>query len=110
MTTTEKTRNEGYGFWGTVSIEKPDEVEKFWDLAIQMVADEAAVDAPMARRFLDSGHGRHFADVVLDRYEADARAAIRAAIQHLDVTHSRRTGTRTGNFMRMVRRMGSYED
>jgi len=110
MATTEKTRNEGYGFWGTVSIEKPDEVEKFWALAIQAVADAAAVDAPMARRFLDSGHGRHFADAVLDRYETDALAAIRDAILFLDFNHSRRTGPRSGNFRRMVRRMGSYED
>jgi len=54
------TQNEAWGFWGTLN-EKADAA---WPLAMSAISD--ATDQPLesVRIFLDSSHGRHFADEV----------------------------------------------
>jgi len=54
------TRNEGWGFWGTMN----GHACIAWPLAISAVADATDADLDTVRAFLDSRHGRHFADDV----------------------------------------------
>ena len=54
------TRNEGWGFWGTMG----ERACIAWPLAISSVADATGADLDTVRAFLDSRHGRHFADDV----------------------------------------------
>ncbi len=56
------TRNEGWGFWGTMG----NQAEAAWPLAMNVVMDATGEEAETVRAFLDSRHGRHFADEVLD--------------------------------------------
>jgi hypothetical protein len=63
MTTTTQipaTRNETWGFWGTMG----EQATAAWPLAMTAVADATGESLESARIFLDSRHGRHFADDV----------------------------------------------
>ena len=73
------TQNEDWGFWGTMQKEAP----AAWSIALPAIATVTGCEADAVRAFLDSRHGRHFADEVrnhlfLGRTLADA---IHAAIQ-----------------------------
>ena len=68
MTTTIlATRNEAWGFWGTIDRIENDlaaDVTEAWLLASTAIAAATGVGPEGVRDFLDSRHGRHFADDV----------------------------------------------
>ena len=54
------TQNEAWGFWGTMQEEAP----AAWAIALPAIATITGCEFDAARAFLDSRHGRHFADEV----------------------------------------------
>ena len=65
MTTTIlPTRNEAWGFFGTMQLADADPMQS-WNAASAMIAAETEAAPKAVRDFLDSRHGRHFADDVL---------------------------------------------
>ena len=54
------TQNEAWGFWGTMG----EHATEAWTLAIQAVSAATYQPLDSVRCFLDSRHGRHFADEV----------------------------------------------
>jgi hypothetical protein len=65
MTTTIlPTRNEAWGFFGTIQRSGADPMQS-WNSASAMIAAETDASPEGVRDFLDSRHGRHFADDVL---------------------------------------------
>ena len=63
MTTTcqiPATQNEAWGFWGTMN----EDASAAWPLAMTAIADATGEPLESVRIFLDSSHGRHFADEV----------------------------------------------
>ena len=54
------TQNESWGFWGTMQEEAP----AAWAIALPAIATVTGTELDAARAFLDSRHGRHFADEV----------------------------------------------
>ena len=82
MTTTIlPTRNEAYGFFGTMQLSGADPMQG-WNAASAMIAAETDASAEAVRDFLDSRHGRHFADdVASELWEGETlNDAIDAAI------------------------------
>ena len=77
------TRNEAWGFFGTLQMARADPMQS-WIAASAMIAAETGASAEAVRDFVDSRHGRHFADDVVselakvgpDRLEAAIEAAI----------------------------------
>ena len=77
------TRNEACGFFGTLQMAGADPMQS-WIAASAMIAAETDASAEAVRDFVDSRHGRHFADDVVselakvgpDRLEAAIEAAI----------------------------------
>jgi len=79
-----------WGFWGTMEQHAADA----WPLAMTKIAEATGADLEAVRAFLDSRHGRHFADSVQDQlYGGKALdAAVNAAIdQWMGWTISRQT-------------------
>jgi len=72
------TQNEDWGFWGTMN----EHAAAAWPIAIVAIAEATGTHVDAARIFLDSRHGRHFADDVLNQiHTGHALAdAIHAAI------------------------------
>lgn len=68
------SQNESWGFFGAMN----EHAAAAWPIACAAVARATQLDADAARAFLDSRHGRHFADDV--RNCLDAGAGIAAAI------------------------------
>ena len=63
MTTTRQTpatQNEAWGFWGTMN----EDASAAWPLTMATIADATGEPLESVRIFLDSSHGRHFADEV----------------------------------------------
>ena len=59
MTTTiPASQNESWGFWGTLEPHAADA----WPLAMTRIAEATGERLETVRDFLDSRHGRHFAD------------------------------------------------
>jgi hypothetical protein len=61
------TRNEAWGFHGTtdrMEVGRPVDVATAWTLAFAAVGEATGVGPEGVRDFLDSRHGRHFADDV----------------------------------------------
>ena len=54
------TQNEGWGFWGTME----EHAKEAWPLATKAIAEATGQPIDSIRPFLDSRHGRHFADDV----------------------------------------------
>lgn len=81
MTTTHipATQNEAWGFWGTMN----DQAAAAWPIAMTAISDATFQPLESVRTFLDSRHGRHFADDVLNGLHAgsDLKDAIHAATQ-----------------------------
>ena len=81
MTTTQipATQNEAWGFWGTMN----DQAEAAWPIAMTTISDATYQPLDSVRAFLDSRHGRHFADDVLNGLYAgqNLQEAIHAATQ-----------------------------
>ncbi len=94
MTTpTLPTANEAWGFYGTASGFA--DATKAWTIAFSAVLAATEGTAEGVRDFLDSRHGRHFADDVHNEVHAglDLRAAIEAAITRwMGWTINRETG------------------
>lgn len=57
-----QTRNELYGFYGTIGHHA--DADAAWAMAESAIASGAGLDPDETRAFLDSRHGRHFADEV----------------------------------------------
>ena len=81
MTTTHipATQNEAWGFWGTMN----DQAAAAWPIAMTAISDATLQPLESVRAFLDSRHGRHFADDVLNGLHAglNLQDAIHAATQ-----------------------------
>ena len=61
------TRNTEWGLWGTIDMIENDlaaDAPKAWTLASEAVAAATGASPEGVRDFLDSRHGRHFADDV----------------------------------------------
>jgi hypothetical protein len=57
---TPASRNEAWGFWGTMR----EHAALAWPMAITSIAEATGESPEAVRAFLDSWHGRHFADDV----------------------------------------------
>jgi len=69
MTTTQQipaTQNDAWGFWGTMN----EQASAAWPLAMTAISDTTSQPLESVRIFLDSRHGRHFADDVLNQLHA----------------------------------------
>ena len=84
MTTTQQaeipaTMNPDWGFFGSLR----DQAEIAWPIAMTTISDATNQPLESVRAFLDSRHGRHFADDVLNGLHAgsDLQEAIHAATQ-----------------------------
>jgi hypothetical protein len=65
MTTVLPTTNTAWGFWGTIErCEQGADPAAAWTLASAEIAAATQCSASAVRDFLDSRHGRHFADEV----------------------------------------------
>ena len=89
------TQNEAWGFWGTMG----ERAAASWPLAFTAIRDATQQDAHAVRAFLDSRHGRHFADQVLS--EISHGLALPEAIDattriHMAWTIGRRTSRESG--------------
>lgn len=62
------TRNEAWGFWGAMG----ERAAAAWPIAFAAIRDETGADADSVRAFLDSRHGRHFADEVANHLHVGA--------------------------------------
>ena len=71
------TQNEEWGFWGTMN----QHATAAWPIALPAIAATTGTSQDAVRAFLDSRHGRHFADDVLNQIHAGHALAdaIRAA-------------------------------
>ena len=80
MTTTQipATQNEAWGFWGTMN----NDAQTAWPIAMTAISDATYQPLESVRAFLDSRHGRHFADDVLNEMLRghDIKPAIDAAV------------------------------
>ena len=84
MTTTQQakiptTQNDSWGLFGTLG----EYAEAAWPIAMTAISDATYQPLESVRTFLDSRHGRHFADDVLNELHAGAnlKDAIHAATQ-----------------------------
>ena len=73
------TQNEAWGFWGTMN----EYAEAAWPMAMTAISDATGQPLESVRVFLDSRHGRHFADDVHNELFAGAnlKDAIEQATQ-----------------------------
>ena len=62
------TQNEAWGFWGTMN----NQAAAAWPIAMTAISDATYQPLESVRAFLDSRHGRHFADDVLNGLHAGA--------------------------------------
>lgn len=84
------SKNESWGFAGTLGAQ----AEAAWPIAMTAIADATGQPLESVRVFLDSRHGRHFADDVLNQLHAGhpLADAIHAATQQwMGWTIGRRT-------------------
>ncbi len=65
------TENEAWGFWGTIG----EQATAAWPLAFTAIRHATDADDDAVRAFLDSRHGRHFADEVGNHLHAGAALA-----------------------------------
>ena len=73
------TQNEAWGLFGTLG----EHAEAAWPIAMTAISDATYQPLESVRTFLDSRHGRHFADDVLNELHAGANLqdSINAATQ-----------------------------
>ncbi len=60
------TRNEAWGFFGTMQTGGRDPRQS-WQIAFPLIVDATGCSPEGVRGFLDSRHGRHFADEVANQ-------------------------------------------
>ena len=101
-TTTLPSANEDWGFFGTMQHGGADPMQS-WNAASAMIAVETEASPEGVRDFLDSRHGRHFADdVASELWKGETlKDAIDAAIARwmgwrIDRRTSRETGIPRG--------------
>jgi hypothetical protein len=97
--TTLTTSNPAFGFWGTMAHDHERDLTDAWEHAMQAIAITTGCPDTAVRDFLDSRHGRHFADDVSNGLAAGLRlrAAIDAAVERwMDWRIGRRTERETG--------------
>ena len=72
------TQNECWGFWGSMN----ENASAAWPIAMSAISDATCQPLESVRTFLDSRHGRHFADDVLNQLFTGngVEQAIRAAV------------------------------
>ena len=92
-----QTQNREWGFFGTINHHGDPEIA--WPIAINTISDATQLPAETVSIFLDSRHGRHFADDVSN--ELAAGKAMAAAIHAATTTWmacriSSRTAHETG--------------
>jgi hypothetical protein len=75
------TSNEAWGFWGTIGSHA--DQSEAWALAMTAIGKATGCAKTAVRDFLDSRHGRHFADDVANGLFAglSLSAAIAAAVE-----------------------------
>ena len=91
------TRNEGFGFFGTIRHHAGSPTA--WALAFTSIADATHSTAAAVRRFLDSRQGRQFAEDVAARLLSDdelARAIANAVESWMASAIDQRTAEETG--------------
>jgi hypothetical protein len=89
------TENETWGFWGTMAERAP----AAWPIAFAAIHDATATDPDSVRAFLDSRHGRHFADEVSNHLHTGsslADAIAKATATWMGWTIGRRLSRETG--------------
>lgn len=89
------TTNESWGLWGTMN----EKAQSAWPLAMTAVADATGQSLESVQTFLDSRHGRHFADDVNNALflGANLQDAIKQATQRwMGWTISRQTSKEYG--------------
>jgi hypothetical protein len=79
-TTILPTRNEPWGFFGTMQLAGADPVQS-WTAASAMIAAETEASAEGVRDFLDSRYGRHFADDVMSELAKAGPGKLEEAIE-----------------------------
>ncbi|MCW5683556.1 MAG: hypothetical protein KIT85_04105 [Pseudolabrys sp.] len=97
MTKVLPSNNEAWGFFGTIRHHV--DPEQAWPIAFKAIATATGCAGDGVRDFLDSRHGRHFADDVASRlFEGCGFAeAIDAAVHRwMNWTIDRRTSRETG--------------
>jgi hypothetical protein len=95
--TAPQTANPDWGFFGTIRHHA--EPADAWNQALSAIAAATGYPAAAVRDFLDSRHGRHFADEVADELGRGLLldAAVKAAAARwLDWRISRKTERETG--------------
>ena len=70
------TQNTDWGFYGSME----DKAKQAWTLAMTSIAQATNTDLHQVQAFLDSRHGRHFADDVLNSDKSKLADAIQEAI------------------------------
>ncbi len=73
------SQNDAWGFWGTMN----EQAQAAWPMAMTTISDATSQALESVRIFLDSRHGRHFADDVQNGLYAGAslKEAIEQATQ-----------------------------
>ena len=92
-----QTQNREWGFFGTISHHA--DPERAWDIALAFIAGTTGCSPDATRAFLDSHHGRHFADEVSNHLAAGqalASAIHAAATTWMGWRISARTAHETG--------------
>jgi hypothetical protein len=79
--TTPESKNKSWGYYGTINHHGDAEIA--WPIAINTISDATQLPAETVATFLDSRHGRHFADDVANELAtgkviADAIEAVTA--------------------------------
>ncbi|HYF07618.1 MAG TPA: hypothetical protein VD970_08350, partial [Acetobacteraceae bacterium] len=89
------TRNTEWGFWGTMG----ERAAEAWPVASAAIEDATGADLDAVRAFLDSRHGRHFADEVVSQLHAGVgvpEAIAQATATWMGWRIGRRTSRETG--------------
>jgi hypothetical protein len=74
------TNNQAWGFWGTIDYDGDHHAEQSeaWALAMTAMSTATGCEAEAVRDFLDSRHGRHFADDVANGLFAGLSSRLRS--------------------------------
>ena len=89
------TENTAWGFWGTIG----ERAAAAWPVAFEAIQHATGADADAVRAFLDSRHGRHFADELANHLHAGAElhnAIAAATATWMGWRIGRRTSRATG--------------
>ena len=97
MQTAITSENQAWGFFGTIGQHA--NAEDSWHIAMDLITTKVGCSGTATRAFLDSRHGRHFADEVANGLARglSLKAAIQTAIELWSSwTINRRTSRETG--------------